>query len=162
MKCDLCGQNEATVVVYFVNQKKVVSRGRLFVCRACAEKFSVASLLEKKEELCGLLEKGVREKLSVKGCPFCGFSWVDLWEKGLLGCPYCYSTFEGEIDKEISQRQLGVFHRGKVPVRWLEEQKVRQNISRILAELKKCVDEENYEKAEHFKRLINRLRSRLE
>jgi len=162
MKCDLCGQNEATMVVYFVNQKKVVSRDRLFVCRACAEKFSVASLLEKKEELCGFLEKNIKEKLSSKGCPFCGLSWVDFWEKGLLGCPYCYSTFEEEIGKKVSQEQLGVFHMGKVPGRWLGEQKVKQNLSRILAELKKCVEEENYEKAEHFKHLINRLRSRLE
>jgi len=164
MRCDLCGQNEATVVVYFAHRRRASARERLFVCRACAEKFSMAYLLEKKEELCGFSEspEGERKGPPARVCPFCGFSWLDFWEKGLLGCSYCYSVFREEIGRKISQTQSGVFHTGKAPVRWLQRQQVKQYLSRMLTELKKCVEEENYEKAEHFKHLINELRARLE
>lgn len=132
------------------------------MCRVCAERLSVTHRMEK-EEPCDLREtdtrsNGGREKV----CPFCGFSRLDFWEKGILSCPYCYSAFEEEITRKIAQRQLESFHVGKIPARWWKRQKLQQSISRVLAELKRCIQEEDYEKAEYCKHLINRLRSRLE
>ncbi|MCX7667436.1 MAG: hypothetical protein N2Z84_00680 [Atribacterota bacterium] len=162
MRCDLCGQDGATLVGYFAGQGEVISKNRLFVCQACAERLSVTHLLSKEEAFHDLRETdGKPGRGREKVCPFCGFSGSDFWEKGLLGCPYCYLTFEGEISQKISQEQAESFHIGKIPARWWKERKLRQNISRVLAELKRCIQEEDYERAEYCKHLINRLRSRL-
>lgn len=155
MTCDLCGQNEAKVVIYFSGRHSTATRRRLFVCRPCAEKFSVAHLLEKKEELRQLERRFRRE------CPFCHLSEVDFRTQGLLGCPYCYSVFEEELGKKISREGIRAYHVGKVPVRWWREKRISRTISRMLAEFRRCIDEENYEKAEYFKNLIDRLRARL-
>lgn len=162
MRCDLCGQDGATLIRYFAGQGEVISKDRLFVCRVCAERLSVTHLMEK-EEPCDLWEDDIgfnRER--EKTCLFCGFSRLDFWEKGILSCPYCYLAFEKEISQKLSQEQAEIFHIGKIPVRWWREQKLQQSIAKALTELKRCIQEEDYEKAEYCKYLINRLRSRLE
>ena len=147
---------------YFSGQGEVVSKNRLFVCRVCAERLSVTYRMEKEEECHGLWEAEINSRFGKeKICPFCGFSRLDFWEKGILGCPYCYLAFGEEIGQKIAQEQVENFHVGKIPVRWQKEQRLRQNISKALAELRRCIQEENYEKAEHCKHLINRLRARL-
>ncbi|MGQ9473894.1 MAG: hypothetical protein ACUVQZ_01150 [Candidatus Caldatribacteriaceae bacterium] len=164
MKCDLCHRNEAVVAVYFANRKEGISKSKLLICQECAERLSMAKILETRKIMVGSSPKSKEAypKISEKQCSFCGFSWSDFQKRGFVGCSNCYAYFEGEFSGEIARTQRGTLHRGKIPKRWSKEQKIKQDISKIMAEFQKCVEEENYERAEHFKRLINRLRSRLE
>lgn len=152
------------VAVYFVNRKKEVSKSKLFICQECAEKLPMARILETKKIMIGSSQKSreVFPGISEKQCSFCGFSWSDFRKRGFVGCSNCYASFEDEFGEEIARIQRGTLHRGKIPKRWSKEQKIKRDISKIMAEFQRCVEEENYERAEHFKRLINRLRSRLE
>lgn len=136
----------------------------MFICQKCAEKLPMARILETRKIMVNSFQesKETSSKVSEKQCSFCGFSWSDFQRTGFFGCFRCYASFEVEFSEEVVRMQRGTLHKGKIPMRWSKEQKIKQNISKILAEFQKCVEEENYEKAEHFKRLINRFRSRLE
>lgn len=159
MRCDFCGHREAVVVVYLV-QDRVGTRDKLFLCRRCATHISVAHLIEQ-----GLREGRVRREKTLsrrkKRCPFCLLPLQAYLESGVLGCPYCYSAFSKEIEKQAQREQAGNKHRGNVPWRFLRKRRIQESLSQALRDFERCVAEERYEQAERLKKLIERLQSLL-
>ena len=69
-------------------------------------------------------------------------------EKGLLGCPTCYDTFQDELELIIAKVQDNhTQHVGRSPAHSTFEQNRNLQIRRLLKQLKAAVHEEQYEQA---------------
>ncbi len=158
MRCDFCNTKEATLVICFANARGH-SQKRLFVCQTCAEQLSLSHLVDKKGVMHTLSQEVKTEKEHV--CSWCGLSIEEARRTNSVGCPSCYRNFIREFEEWIGQYQLGNVHRGKVPLRWARVRKIRERVEKMVRELKKCIAEENYERAEQIKNFILRLQARL-
>ena len=158
MLCQDCNQNESTVhLTQIINNKKMM----LNLCKDCAEKRGFHSPFEHMpfplaELVTGMVgttkgssaAKGTRKTPRVKKCPACGMTFDDFGKSGRLGCGKCYQTFHGEMTELLRKVHGSPKHRGKgsiVPTSELM-QPVKEE-GRLRAELKRAIDDEDFEKA---------------
>jgi protein-arginine kinase activator protein McsA len=52
-------------------------------------------------------------------------------------------------------------HRGKIPINWQRQKKIQNAIFRLGRDLENAIEQENYEKAGHLKKVMEKLRSQL-
>ncbi len=170
MLCQKCLKNEATVkVVQIVNGKKK----ELSLCQSCAiemgfEKAAkelqlpqlfgslVLDILKKETDTAPPVSK--RQTGSLK-CPYCGTTWEDFKRTGLLGCDKCYDAFHDEIKKVLKQIHGNARHIGSRPSS--VKTPVVQNLAKLRQELKKAVENEEYEKAARLRDQIRELQNQV-
>jgi protein arginine kinase activator len=115
--CDDCKVNQATIHLTQIINNEVTVR---HLCEVCAKKKGISIVIdedkvslshdseEKKPER---QSESFQEKKLV--CSKCQMVYDEFREKGWLGCPYCYSSFEKEIDKLLIQVHGTCHHKGK-------------------------------------------------
>lgn len=106
-------------------------------------------------------------KEALKCCPNCNHTTMDIIKTGKLGCPYCYTAFEGELSNVIYATHAGpgspeqLTHTGKKPKNWQPPAPPPENKKLTLIKLQYkmnlAVKEEDYEYAAKLRDQIKEL-----
>ncbi|MDR2655205.1 MAG: UvrB/UvrC motif-containing protein [Oscillospiraceae bacterium] len=97
---------------------------------------------------------GGERKTSGKRCSSCGSSFQDMVNTGKAGCAQCYKEFYGELLPSIQRIHGKTEHIGKIS-RQAGLAAQRENlINSYKEELKKSIEEENYERAAQLRDMI--------
>jgi len=167
MLCEKCKVNPAAV---HVTQNINGAKTEAFLCAACAAAQNplaisfdnmFASFLE------SLFENSVSETVPEKAplpndgkeCPNCGLSLAELKEYGKLGCSDCYETFRGELNHIIKNLNGSNRHEGKFPKRAGALYAHKREIEHLKADLKRAVENEEFEAAAKLRDEIRKLGS---
>lgn len=181
MKCEICHQNEATIIIR--GEINGQEQRELHLCKQCATSQGLAEMEGLVDGL-GLVDllHSISEKMAVEtasglsfgghdskdlSCDRCGMTLADLKEKGKLGCEQCYEAFHSVLDQALVD-----MHRGKRHVpRTLERAKshctddglvnLTLQLSRFRKELDDAVREERFEEAAHLRDQIADLNAKL-
>jgi protein arginine kinase activator len=165
MLCQDCGKKEATVhLAQVVNDEKV----ELHLCRECAEKRRFHTPFEGvpfplAEFLASMLDQSLIKKpskVSDTKCPTCGMYFSDFSKTGRLGCGNCYATFRVQFNDLLRKIHGSTQHRGKVPYMPGDVMKPLREERKLHEELKKAIDEEDFEKAARLRDRIKALSSK--
>lgn len=169
MLCDDCQKKDATIqVTQIINDEKMT----LNLCQKCAEKrgfrspfegvpFPLAEFLSSMiKPGAGAGKKSVAKTEKEIRCPNCGMSFSGFAQKGSLGCGGCYRTFKPQL-KDLLRKIHGTdIHRGKIPNLPGEEMEYLKEERKLQEELKKAIDEEDFEMAAQIRDKIKGLQSR--
>ncbi len=115
--CDECKTNQANIhLTQIVNNEVTVYH----LCEECAKKKGISIVIDESKVALGHdAEKETDDALSPQSkeqkltCSKCGTTFDDFKEKGWLGCQYCYTAFEKEIDRLLVQVHGTNQHKGK-------------------------------------------------
>ena len=137
MKCEICHENESSVVL-----KQVVdgSVREVAICPVCAAANSLG--LELGNDLLpapARPERGGDPAI----CPACGMSVADLHRRSRLGCEHCYDAFDRQLVVLLADLQPATHHTGRVPA--IEKQRVERHA--LSARLAKAVALQEFETA---------------
>ena len=102
------------------------------------------------------------EKIGKVRCPSCGFDYSDFKKEGRFGCPECYHAFEPQLLPMLRQIHGSTEHQGKTPHRLGEKATMRKELMDLKDDLKRAVEQEEYEKAAEIRDRINELKTRVE
>jgi len=163
MKCDACGEKEATVFLTQIVEGKM---HKVNLCESCAKEkgvndptgFALADVL-----------LGLGSEKSLEGtaaaaakCPVCGFTQADLKKTGRLGCSACYDTFFDQLEGMLKNMHKGLSHTGKVPVRLLQTRARDERIKALRKSLEDAVAAEQYEIAADLRDQIRKIEAALQ
>jgi len=91
-------------------------------------------------------------------CPNCSTTWSEFIDRGLFGCPECYTTFEDKIGPLLERaHEGGTHHVGKFPQRgnYREDKEVR--VRYLHKQLEDAVASEQFERAAQIRDQIRAL-----
>jgi len=160
MKCEAPGcQNEATVHEVVIKSGKKVER---HLCEQHAQTEGVVT--PHHTPLNELLTKFVMSQAGGQppeappACPTCGMTWAGFKEKGLVGCPDCYETFEEQLTPLLSRaHEGGVHHTGRMPRRAGVSAGLHRELATLRRELDEAIKAEEYERAASIRDRIRTL-----
>lgn len=156
MKCQECGENEATIHYIEIVEGQKTSQ---WICNVCAEKEGITPADVSKLShggleafLGGMLSSTPPERTSAKTatqpvCDVCGYGYNQLQKKGLLGCPSCYRAFRRQLLPMLRRYHGDVHHYGKLPRSHGPRTALRKEIARLKMMLEQAVLREAYEEA---------------
>lgn len=159
MLCDACKRNEATYhTIKQINGIKTETH----LCAECRKKL----LASEKNAFTGAFFSDIVAMLGSDAphakrnvCPVCGTTEDEFVRSGYLGCEHCYAQFSHLIIPRLSGFQQSAVHVGKRPKETGEAVKPAPDEYAVLkSELKKAVDDEDYELAAKIKRKLVSLR----
>jgi protein arginine kinase activator len=134
------------------------------LCEACSKEkgvqdptgFALADLL---------LGIGAAEEIEKGGsttrCPVCGFTQADFKKTGRLGCSTCYTAFSEGLGSLLKAMHKGTEHVGKLPARAQLTLALSDRMKTLTENLRKAVEEENYETAASLRDEIKQLETQL-
>lgn len=112
-----------------------------------------------------LLGIGAAEEIEKGGsstrCPVCGFTQADFKKTGRLGCSTCYVAFADGLNSLLKAMHKGTSHVGKLPARAQKTLALSDRMKTLAENLRKAVQEENYETAAALRDEIRQLESQL-
>ena len=150
--CEICGSAHA--VVHFTQ----IENNQMSTTHLC-EKCAAAKGVEDPDESVNLPLTGFLAQLgdeptaeepaeSFGSCSFCGLTFSDFREAGRLGCPHCYTTFEGYLRGLLRRVHGSTQHVGKV---YLPPDPAASDVEKQLEvlrhKLQRAVDSEDFERA---------------
>lgn len=162
MKCEQCGTNEAVMHVTQVvqNESRVLN-----LCDECARDLGFAGPAVPANFPLGdfLAQLGGGEvptsgEPPADACAFCGLTFAEFRESGRLGCPHCYSAFEGHLRGLLRRIHGGTQHTGKVylPPDPSQTEKEKR-LDGLRRRLERAVNAEDFERAAHLRDQIRGL-----
>ena len=115
MKCEVCHERQATVVLTIVVEDEkttqhmcsVCAKGHGFQAGQLPEAEGVAAMAEQ------AAEKGKPRGHEQLGCPNCGLTYTRFKERYRLGCAVCYDTFRERLTPLLRKVQNAETHMGK-------------------------------------------------
>jgi protein arginine kinase activator len=156
----------------FMNGQKV----ELHLCQDCAFKIDNPEMLVSLENIFkGFLDQlntkyfaqpgaaGTTGKIQpvqphvAKACSRCGMTFNKFKTGGRLGCDVCYISFAKEVEVLLKNVQGSTRHEGKYPRRMGAGILNKRQVTELRANLKKAVEEENYEEAARLRDEIRAL-----
>ncbi len=156
MLCDDCKRNEAS---YHEVREINGYRTDVHLCSVCAQKRGVRnefSLFDSLLSGFGFESISSPQKITSSVCSKCGHTLENYYATGLLGCKDCYDEFASYILPSLRNTQAKVLHVGKKP--GVKPAVVKNPEYDILkAQLLKCVEEEEYEKAAEIQEKIRKM-----
>lgn len=160
MLCQDCGEKVASIIfTQIVDNTKTM----LYLCKDCAAKrgFQPPTLLGTTPSpgnlLAGMAEEGEAEL----ECSSCSLTYSEFKKDGRLGCGDCYSAFSNKLCDLLRKIHGSNQHLGKRPV-YNERSKLRQSIIQLQEELKRAVEQEEFERATELRDEIAELERRME
>ena len=166
MKCDICGEREATVHLTEVINDQVT---KLHICEKCASEksddmqshFGIHDLLSGLVDFGpGLSGESPLTAIEVK-CPFCGMTYYDFQQEGRLGCGKCYEAFEKNLSELLRKIHGSDRHVGKMPFKGKETRKDQEDLKRLRNELNELILTEAFEKAAVLRDRIRNLEEKI-
>jgi protein arginine kinase activator len=165
MQCQDCGKKEATVhLTQVINDQKVV----LNLCEECADKRGFHNPLEGvpfplAEFLASMLSQAQMKKPAKEAdvvCSACGLGFSEFTKAGRLGCGNCYVTFKEQLDDLLRKVHGSTQHRGKFPRTKRDVMKPLWEENKLQEELKKAIEQEDFERAAQIRDQIKALAGR--
>ncbi len=169
MKCQHCGNNEATVHLVEMADGK---RRDLWLCTECAEAEQWRRLdyagrdpgaadaepgssahggfdetFDSMLDFLGRLSLEAEEGGNEKPCPHCGATWRDFQESGQLGCARCYTVFRSRLLPLLESFHRHAAHMGRSPHSRSGGGSNLVEISRLRVVLEKAIAAEEFEEA---------------
>ncbi|HAH31001.1 MAG TPA: excinuclease ABC subunit B [Elusimicrobia bacterium] len=177
MRCMDCGKSEAVVFLKMAVNNKVAEA---HLCAVCAAKKGAGpdaceSGSLNISEIGGGLEGGFSEFLpagkKALHCPACALTYREFREKGKLGCPVCYTSFDAQLSELLTRVHGSCLHTGKVyPARAAMRQgkcdsaakrkrgaQTALRLKKLDSSLKEAVDREDFETAARLRDQIKGL-----
>lgn len=165
MLCESCKERNATTHI-----KRVVNGvlAEAHLCTECAREYGYQTALNVFDmgSILGGLFSITPSDEDVLRCKNCGSSFEDIRRTGKIGCAQCYNTFRDRLKSMIQQIHGVAEHKGKKPgssaLRVQDPNhsmippKVTQ-LERLKADLKKAVEEQNFENAAQLRDQIKEL-----
>jgi protein arginine kinase activator len=151
MKCDLCNR-AATVHLTEIRSGRKIEKHLCEQCATKIENMPLKSHTPINQLLTNfvLAHSGAAEE-AVASCEACGMTWAEFRQKGLLGCPRDYDTFERDLAPLIQRAHDGAArHVGKSPARVTDGMALQRHeaaLARLRKDLTRAVEAEDYEKA---------------
>ena len=112
-----------------------------------------------------LLGIGAAEEIEKGGsstrCPVCGFTQADFKKTGRLGCSSCYVAFAEGLNSLLKAMHKGTSHVGKLPAHAQKTLALSDRMKTLAENLRKAVQEENYETAAALRDEIRQLENQL-
>lgn len=153
MKCDMCGEREASV---FLTQMYNNEIKKLHLCEKCAiaNGLDLKNAISLTDALLGtskqIKSEIKKEKNANKYCPFCKMTYSDFRKRSRFGCPKCYETFQEELEVILKDMHSSTRHTGKKPISTIKNNtisEVTESIEELKCKLFKAIESENYEEA---------------
>lgn len=168
MKCENCGENEASVkYTQIINGQK----NKMFLCDRCSEELGINNInfnmpIDFSSFLSDFFEdvsnqsllSGIGKNTNEIICSKCGLNFNEFMNTGKFGCSNCYDDFEDKIDPIIKNIQgtnrhfgrLGNVIEGNV-INNKNKESINDNkkerIEELKQQLKQAIREERYEDA---------------
>jgi len=165
MKCQICHKNEAQIVfTQIVDNEKIVMQ----ICTECAKEKGLSIEFETVEsapkspsvvfdDITLELKEKEKEEIPDLACEVCGLTFAEFKRTGLFGCDSCHAAF-GDHVKTILKEIHGVsVHNVEEPVDLSKKGELRKRLKKLRAELKHCVEMEEYERAAELRDKIAEL-----
>ena len=161
--CEACGQSPAVLHLTQVVDNQTTT---FHLCEECAaEKGLEAPAAPSNLLLADFLAKMGNDEVSEASdrssdlsCPYCGLTTSAFKDLGRLGCPQCYTTFEGSLKSLLRRIHGGTQHVGKV---YLppdpSSTEVEQRLHGLKKKLQRAVDTEDFERAAELRDEIRTL-----
>jgi protein arginine kinase activator len=172
MLCQICKKRPANVhVVKAINGVK----SELHVCDECAKEnelgvglqmpgmetpFSFSNLLAGFIDFTGgggtipnTIQQGMK-------CPECGLEYNEFRNTGRFGCSGCYEAFGQRLEPLFKRIHGNTQHAGKVPKRTGGIIRIKRDIEKMKYELKRAIENEEFEKAAELRDRIRNLESK--
>ena len=112
-----------------------------------------------------LLGIGAAEEIEKGGsstrCTVCGFTQADFKKTGRLGCSSCYVAFAEGLNSLLKAMHKGTSHVGKLPAHAQKTLALSDRMKTLAENLRKAVQEENYETAAALRDEIRQLENQL-
>lgn len=174
MECQECHQRPATVhLTQVVNGQKT----EVHVCEQCAkekgymnygeENFTLNDLLSglfHSEGLSSFSKQSAQpyQQATQLKCPTCGLTYQEFARIGKFGCAECYRTFDDKINPILRRVHSGnTTHDGKIPKREGGKLHVKRNIDEYKLQLKRLIEQEEFEEAAKVRDKIRSLEMEL-
>ena len=90
-------------------------------------------------------------------CISCGMSHEDFKSSGKFGCNACIQAFSGEVNALLKNIHGSINHAGKFPKTHGDDIKTKRQVDILRLDLKKAIDDENYEQAALLRDQIRKL-----
>ena len=157
MKCHHCDSQATVHLTQIINGQM----HKMDLCEACAQEkgvtnpdnLSIGNLLDENPS------KADASTASMT-CESCGTTHQDFKKGGRLGCEACYHVFRPVLEPLLDGMHAGVKHFGKVPSRSVKKKSDDDSEELLTKELKKAVEEENYEKAAKLRDRLKKLQAK--
>lgn len=162
MVCDNCGSGDAVVHLTQIVNNQIST---YHLCQECAAEKGLeagpsGADVPLTDFLAQMDEDATVSTSETNGgaCGFCGLTLEEFKEVGRLGCPHCWSTFEGHLRNLLRRVHGGTQHVGKVylpPDPTLTERQER--LRSLKRKLERAVDAEDFERAAELRDQIQAL-----
>ncbi len=157
MKCHHCDSQATVHLTQIINGQM----HKMDLCEVCAQEkgvtnpdnLSIGSLLQENHPK---VDAGTASMT----CESCGTTHQDFKKGGRLGCEACYHVFRPVLEPLLDGMHAGINHLGKVPSRSLRKKTVDEEVDVLRMNLKKAVEEENYEKAAELRDCLKKLQTK--
>jgi protein arginine kinase activator len=152
MKCDNCNK-QATVHLTEIKHGKKIEKHLCEQCAAQSEGFPVKANTPINELLTNfvLAHSGLQKETGTTSCQYCGITWAEFRQNGLLGCEHDYEHFERDLTPLVQRaHEAATHHVGKVPTRrggTGVPAKRSLDLTKLRKELQRAVEAEDYERA---------------
>jgi protein arginine kinase activator len=170
--CERCGQRDA--VVNYIDIEDGIKHNQ-WLCEPCAADVGLelpGHAAPEPEELApggkggalqGFLGGALAAVAETTGtgpgpaelvCPACHYTFVQVQNSGLLGCPECYTVFREYLLPILRRYHRATTHLGKAPRVRGARSELRLEIARLRHSLEAAVSLEDYEEAARLRDLI--------
>jgi len=157
MKCHHCDSQATVHLTQIINGQM----HKMDLCEGCAQEKGVTN--PDNLSIGNLLDENpakVDASTASMTCESCGTTHQDFKKGGRLGCEACYHVFRPVLEPLLDGMHAGVKHLGKVPSRSVKKKSDDDSEELLSKELKKAVEEENYEKAAKLRDRLKKLQAK--
>ena len=158
MKCERCGR-PATTHIHTVINGLVVEKHLCGYCESMIQlnNFGNLGVMNLLASVFSDESLNAKNDITEKRCRGCGSLYSDIASKGLLGCDKCYETFYKQLFPTLKRIHGNTRHFGKIPLNASPRLASVPDASVLKINLKKAVEEENYELAAKLRDQIRAL-----
>ena len=164
MLCERCEKKTATVYYTDIQEGKLT---QYHLCKDCAQEMGISHSAPSQEFpisnfLAGMLEEVDSDEALSPGshCETCGLAYSEFKELGKLGCSSCYASFSPSLKHLLRRIHGSNQHEGKVPSSQLRLVAERREVRRLKDDLRKAVEEEEFERAAEIRDQLKALESK--
>lgn len=172
MDCQICNKRPANVhITKIINGVK----NELHICEQCAKEkegigvnnqlpvfntpFSFSNIIA---GLMDFTSAGSFPNTSMQQvrCPVCNLGYDEFKKTGRFGCSECYESFGNNLEPLFKRIHGNTQHTGKVPKRTGGIIRIKRDIEKLKYELKRAIENEEYEKAAELRDKIKVLENK--